>query len=251
VLALPGIGPYTAGAICSIAFNQPTPILDGNVIRVLARVFGIAGNPRDRLINRRLWEIARQLVSATKHCSSVNQSLMELGALICVPKQPKCHICPVIDQCSAHVDNRVHQLPTVVPRRRPTQRRFAAFVLERKNRFLIRQRPRGVVNAHLWEFPNVETTSKRQSAKESAQNLFKIPINRLHRILTVRHSITRYRITMEVWRVNEADANNCAPIEGRWFNLKKLISLPFASAHKRVLLTIKSQTLSNVEPAAI
>src|SRR5436190_17871539 len=97
ILALPGIGRYTAGAICSIAFNQPTPILDGNVIRVLTRVFGISENPRDKKTNAHLWDLAQQLVTHaagnTEHaspCSHLNQSLMELGALICTPREPKC-----------------------------------------------------------------------------------------------------------------------------------------------------------------
>src|SRR6266568_8545139 len=94
IMALPGIGRYTAGAICSIAFNQSKPILDGNVIRVLTRLFGIAENPREKETNARLWKLAEQLVSdplvvhgrRMNACSQLNQSLMELGALVCAPK---------------------------------------------------------------------------------------------------------------------------------------------------------------------
>jgi len=236
VLALPGVGPYTAGAICSIAFNQPTPILDGNVIRVLTRIFGISGNPRERKVNRRLWSIAQNLVSGTRDCSSLNQSLMELGALICTPKQPKCDACPVIAYCSAHLQNRVEQLPNIAPRLRPTQRQFAAFILERENRFLVRQRPHGVVNAHLWEFPNLEIISEGQDAKESAETLLGVRIKSLEPFWTIKHSITRYRIRMDIWRINEA--NRLPPTEECWFTLQKLVTLPFASAHKRVLLRL-------------
>src|SRR3984957_863237 len=98
VLALPGIGRYTAGAICSIAFNQPTPILDGNVIRVLTRTFGISENPKEKQTNARLWQLAEELVQNSKLktqnsklCySHLNQSLMELGALVCTPRNPHC-----------------------------------------------------------------------------------------------------------------------------------------------------------------
>ena len=105
MLALPGIGRYTAGAICSIAFNQPTPILDGNVIRVLTRVFGIAENPREKKTNARLWQLAEELVGraasriesqprrgrdTAPYHSFLNQSLMELGALVCTPRNPQC-----------------------------------------------------------------------------------------------------------------------------------------------------------------
>ncbi len=105
ILALPGIGRYTAGAISSIAFNEPRPILDGNVIRVLTRLFGVAENPREKPTNEKLWRLAEELVVTAAQseirnahpasCSHLNQSLMELGALICTPKQPRCLLCPV------------------------------------------------------------------------------------------------------------------------------------------------------------
>ena len=111
VLALHGIGRYTAGAICSIAFKQPHPILDGNVIRVLCRWFGVEGDPKDKKVNARLWALAGELAlqaaaipdSGTRSTdnglqnkvSEFNQSLMELGALICLPRQPLCRECPV------------------------------------------------------------------------------------------------------------------------------------------------------------
>src|SRR5258707_674998 len=142
VLALPGIGRYTAGAICSIAFNQPTPILDGNVIRVLARLFGIKGDPREKKTNAKLWRIAQHLVNSVQHkfrssrrkeahsafgrqdqslltsaattpnnCSHLNQSLMELGALICTPKNPRCSDCPLKSKCVADRKRIVYLLP--------------------------------------------------------------------------------------------------------------------------------------------
>ena len=118
VIALPGVGRYTAGAICSIAFNQPAPILDGNVIRVLTRVFGIAENPKEKTTNAQLWKLAEDLVitaanlkSSTSHfalhTSHLNQSLMELGALICTPRNAQCAICPVKTLCVAFREGRV------------------------------------------------------------------------------------------------------------------------------------------------
>ena len=189
MLALPGIGRYTAGAICSIAFNQPTPILDGNVIRVLTRIFGIAENPKEKETNARLWKLAEELVShasrITHHannsrtrtrrkdeddcCSHLNQSLMELGALVCTPRNPLCRICPVNKLCVAFRENRVEELPNLGKRETATARRFVAFVVERNGKFLVRQRPAGVVNAHLWEFPNVETTNRKSDPELAAK----------------------------------------------------------------------------------
>ena len=165
VLALPGIGRYTAGAICSIAFNQPTPILDGNVIRVLTRIFGIAENPKEKETNAKLWKLAEELVSYAKAqssqrnaCSHLNQSLMELGALVCTPRNARCLICPVKKMCVAFAKNRVEELPNLGKRETATARHFVAFAVECAGKFLVQQRPTGVVNANLWEFPNIEIT---------------------------------------------------------------------------------------------
>src|SRR5581483_9674178 len=157
ILELPGIGRYTAGAIASIAFGQPRPILDGNVIRVLTRLFAIEANPREPETNARLWKIAEQLVSAAApECSHLNQSLMELGALICTPREPCCAECPVRKHCAALRTGDVTRFPNLPERAAATSRRFVALVLRRGDRYLVRQRPAGVVNAHLWEFPNAE-----------------------------------------------------------------------------------------------
>ena len=162
VLDLPGIGRYTAGAICSIAFNQPQPILDGNVIRVLTRAFGIAGNPREKTVSERLWALAGELVReagaprrlelsagrlgsplGTGACSRLNQSLMELGALVCTPKAPRCNACPINKLCLARKEGRIEELPKLPGRPRTTRRRFVAFVTRRAGKFLVRQRRPG------------------------------------------------------------------------------------------------------------
>lgn len=196
ILALPGIGRYTAGAISSIAFNQPQPILDGNVIRVLSRVFGIEGDPRDKKTNAALWDLARDLVMVdTAHCSELNQSLMELGALVCTPRQPKCVACPVNKMCFAYRQDRVAEFPMLAARPKVTERRFMAFVARKENLVLVRQRPAGMVNAHLWEFPNVEIALDDNPLATSAP----FEIAEARPICRIRHSITRYRILLEAY----------------------------------------------------
>ena len=230
VLALPGIGRYTAGAICSIAFNQPKPILDGNVIRVLTRLEGIGGDPRSKETNAKLWRLAEELVpeaeqperARTSACSHLNQALMELGALVYAPKQPRCDICPVASHCVAYRDGRVDELPALLRRAEVTRRRFAAFIVQRGERFLLRQRPAGVVNAHLWEFPNLEILNGNPP-----------PDGVLFH--TVRHSITRYRITLDAYCAEARHGLRLVGAHGRWLTVKQARCLPFASAHKKIL----------------
>jgi A/G-specific adenine glycosylase len=248
VLALPGIGRYTAGAICSIAFNQPTPLLDGNVMRVFTRIFGIAENPKDKSTNARLWKLAEELVfqasriqhpaSSIQHhaapCSHLNQSLMELGALVCTPRNPQCAICPVKKLCVAFREGRVDELPNLGTRQAVTVRHFVALTMERNGRFLVRQRPAGVVNAHLWEFPNIELAAGVNGAGlAQAAKHFGIEPREARPLCVVKHSITRYRITLTALRANLKKTPKAA--DGVWKTPGQMRSLAFTSAHGKVL----------------
>ncbi len=303
VLALPGIGRYTAGAICSIAFNQPRPILDGNVIRVLTRIFGIGENPKENATNERLWKLAEKSViyaedlqpargsrreeaqtskseignrkseinqslltsaaTGMRFCSALNQSLMELGALVCTPRNPQCLICPVQKLCVAFKKGRTEELPNLGKREAATARHFIAFAIEHRGKFLVRQRPAGLVNAHLWEFFNVEVTdapSSRPSppvgekvaggrlrgntrtsnsfdqAKAVFQKLFGAKPKAIQSLLKVKHSITRYRITLESFAVSLEKSPE--KTVGVWKTPAQMQALAFTSAHRKILLAL-------------
>ena len=272
VLELPGIGRYTAGAICSIAFNQPYPVLDGNVIRVLTRSFGIKGNPREAPINRALWRLAEDLVGnafarqppATSvkaragppsrkekklsAAGNLNQALMELGALVCTARQPRCHVCPLARSCVARRECRIEDYPATSPRPRATQRRFVAFVVERGGRLLLRQRPAGVVNAFLWEFPNFELTGANGKMNKTARRRFERLPNLLW-FCSIKHSITRFRITLDVFRAALRNGTPPPPFERtRWLTRAELEQLPFTGAHKRILLKLHASEPS-IQPS--
>lgn len=250
ILALPGIGRYTAGAIASIGFNQPAPILDGNVIRVLARVFAVRGNPRERPTHARLWELAERLVVAAREiplpplpthlrlvsgpCSVLNQALMELGATVCRPRQPDCPACPLARRCVAHREGAIDDLPVRGTRPQSMTKHSVAFIVERRGRFLVRQRPTGVVNAHLWEFPNVELHPASQTPTTAAQKLgFRLlssdPIG------VVNHTITHHRIRLSAYRALRINVHGKAPADGRWCLWREMETLAFAGAHRRIL----------------
>ena len=253
VLALPGIGRYTAGAICSIAFNQPRPVLDGNVIRVLTRLFGINGNPRDKATNARLWELADRLVQAAArlefagagsapediaYCSALNQSLMELGALVCTATNPLCPECPLRRYCVAFRQDGVDRLPNFNDRPQTTKRRFVAFVVRRSDQYLVRQRPAGIVNAHLWEFPNQELLNGNSDVSAAFRKLFRARGQHLKQLCSIKHTITRYRITLDVFQ--ETSRRKLAPSDGQWLKLPRMQALAFSSAHKHILKRLES-----------
>ncbi|MGA2174855.1 MAG: A/G-specific adenine glycosylase [Verrucomicrobiota bacterium] len=230
VLALPGVGRYTAGAICSIAFNQPAPVLDGNVIRVLSRLFGIAGDPRGKSVNTKLWNLARALVSLRGvEPSQLNQALMELGALICLPRRPKCALCPACRECFARRENRVGDFPAPARRTPARRRRFIAFIARRRGRIFVRRRPGGGVNAGLWEFPNIEIPVKTRNLASKAAPF---SIGRGGPFFRVRHTITRSRILLEAFRAN-LPVSQEPP--GAWKSMAEARQLAFTSAHRKVL----------------
>jgi len=269
ILALSGIGRYTAGAIASIAFNQPRPILDGNVIRVLTRIFGIAANPREKKTNTRLWQLAEKMVDhaharwgerprepgagsklaaarresrPANACSHLNQSLMELGALICTPRSPNCAVCPVRKCCVARKENRQDQLPKLGKRAVVTERRFLAFVVERSGKFLVRQRPAGVVNAHLWEFLNAEVGVGGDKPERSAAKELGLKPTGNKPIHSVKHSITRYRVTLQVWTADLGGPSFTRPkLHSRWLSVRQLHQLAFTSAHKKILASLSAR----------
>jgi A/G-specific adenine glycosylase len=246
VLALPGIGRYTAGAICSIAFDQPTPILDGNAIRVLSRVYGISDRVHSQSAKVRLWNMAEKLVQAAarqttipgRRCAMFNQALMELGATLCTPKQPRCPGCPVRRMCVAQKTGRIDRLPNIGQRPASTVGRFVAFVVCHRQRVLVRQRPQGVVNAHLWEFPNCEVTGEKADVEALARRVLGWRPQGLKPLGVIHHSITRVRIRLEAYRVAVDRLPAKKQSVDRWCTPGELEKLAFPSAHRRILMRL-------------
>ena len=175
---------------------------------------------------------------------------MELGALICTPQAPNCTTCPVNRMCVARKGNLQDVIPNLGKRAVTTERRFIAFVAERKGKFLVRQRPPGVVNAHLWEFPNVEVGTTDGGARHSVRAAGRKSQNGAQQtdapyqhndfcitakepLCTIKHSITRYRITLVAWRAELK--SKATKVQGLWLSPEKLQRLAFTSAHKKIL----------------
>lgn len=246
LLELPGVGRYTAGAIASIAFNQPAPILDGNVIRVVTRMFALPGDPKEKALQTRLWSLAEELVrnaadtnlpSLPAHfagpCSALNQSLMELGATVCLPRNPLCSACPLETLCLARRQGTPERFPETKARPETTPRRFVVAVLERAGKFQVRQRPAGGVNAGFWEFPNREL-SPDDDADQVASDWLGLPAKAFVRLRPVTHSITRYRIRLEIFRATVARPPSGLAPAGEWHDRAGLERLALTAAHRRI-----------------
>jgi A/G-specific adenine glycosylase len=188
---------------------------------------------------------------------------MELGALVCTPRNPQCEICPVKKLCIAFRENRVNDLPNLGKRATATARHFVAFVAGRDGHFLVRQRPAGVVNAYLWEFPNVEISNAKPDPKLAVKNIFGIAPVWIEPLCTVKHSITRYRITLEAFRVNLGGTSYTSPHSakakswtritrpsetGVWKTPAQMQQLAFSSAHKKILARLHSSNVSGATP---
>jgi A/G-specific adenine glycosylase len=200
LLALPGIGPYSAGAIASIAFGLPEPIVDGNVVRVLSRLFALEGDPAKAPLKQELWRLARELVPGSDP-STFNQSLMELGATICTPTSPRCPECPVAGQCQALAQGLERELPQLAKRRAPTELRTAAAYVRRGESVLLRQMPADAPRwAGLWVLPFAELSATDQPTLAAVRALADIGLTgRAENIVReARHTITRFRIALSV-----------------------------------------------------
>lgn len=154
VLSLPGIGEYTAGAICSIAFNQPVPAVDGNVLRVMARLQNDASPIDDPHVKAR---VRQQLLEVyPEQAGSFTQALMELGATVCGPnRRPDCALCPVHSICRSYQAGTCERLPVKSPKKPRRTEEKTVFILRCQDLYALRKRPKTGLLAGLWEFPNV------------------------------------------------------------------------------------------------
>lgn len=168
--ALPGLGPYTAGAIASIAFGLPVPAVDGNATRVLSRIFLVGGAPESAAFRARIRAHAASL-AASRRPGDVNQALMELGATICVPRRPRCERCPAGPVCRARAAGKERELPRPRRRRAPRPAVLACAILRRNGRILLARRPAGGLFGGLWAPPAFEAPAGEDPGEVIAAGL--------------------------------------------------------------------------------
>lgn len=200
---LPGVGRYTAGAVVSIAFGEPAPAVDGNVKRVLARLEAIADDIGATATQKRLWQVAERLVPQEQP-GDFNQALMELGARICLPRNPRCNDCPLAPACQARITDRTDELPVRNKRPPPARVVASAAVVSKNGRYLVVRRPPSGLLANLWGFPSFEGDAqppRERRLVSLVEQTYGIETAITARLGPITHQFTHRHLTLDAYRL--------------------------------------------------
>ena len=243
LIQLPGIGQYTAGAILSIAFGKKVPVVDGNVRRLMARLYAVREPLSNASAQRRIRNLAEALLPE-KDVGRFNQGLMELGATICVPRNPACSECPLPAACEAHKTQLQNELP-VMPKRRPIPHYqvTAGVVRNKKGRLLIVQRHEEGLLGGLWKWPGgrkLPGESLKTCLKRTILDEVDAEVDVGERIAKVGHAYTHFRITLHAFectiRKGKPKALKCE--DWCWTNKKGLTQYAFSKADREVMKVV-------------
>lgn len=210
VIELPGVGPYTAGAVLSIAYDLPEALVDGNVARVFARLFELDGVQGARAFEERVWSLARELVPARGGAGDWNQALMELGALVCTPRDPRCGDCPVRSACKALAAQRVHELPRPKLRRATVEVELELLVDATRAGLLLEERPETGRMAGLWQLPTIELGARARIAPLEWPAGARVVLG--DAVGELAHTITHHRIRAKL----RCGASSARALPERW-----------------------------------
>jgi A/G-specific adenine glycosylase len=248
--ALPGFGPYTAGAVASIAFALPSPCVDGNVARVLARLFLVDAAPEDRAASARLWRLAAELVP-TERPGDFNQALMELGATICGKPAPRCDRCPVAAPCEAREAGRAMELPRARRRAAPRPLVLACAAAVRDGALLVARRPPGGLFGGLWELPSAEvgaSVDPRAALRDEVLRRLVVALEPGAEVATVERALTHRRLLLRAFAC--APPARLASPALRLAGPADLAALGLPTAMLRLAEAVLTAAAARVEPAA-
>jgi A/G-specific adenine glycosylase len=286
LLALPGIGRYSAGAIASLAFDVDAPVLDGNVIRVLCRLFAIESDPKDAQVREKLWQLAEEMLphppapspdsnstnqergsafsprplgeaagagavpavpGVRSTAGEFNEALMELGALICTPRNPKCDVCPLAKYCEAKKRHLQDQLPLKTKRKPLPHFDVTAAVIRKNGRLLIAQRPFGGRLGGLWEFPGGKVEpgeTLRQCLRREIKEELGVRIKVGKPITSIDHAYTHFKITLHAFECEliSGKPQTLQVEDFKWVRRSELEKYAFAKTDLRIIEAVKTGT---------
>lgn len=227
VLALPGIGKYTAGAIMSIAYNKPYSALDGNVIRVLSRYLGDNRDMRIEKHKKDLDQINQSYIEKA-HPEVYTQAMMELGATLCKPKNPLCESCPLVDHCFAYAENRQNEFPFLTKQKEPKEYYYVTLIIEDKDSVYLRKRDEELLKG-MYEYPQFinESLSSIEDDLMDKQIIVKI---------SDESSTYKHVFSHQIWNMEVHKATLISGIDPSWIkiNKKEIHNIPMAVAHRKI-----------------
>ncbi|WP_070121093.1 A/G-specific adenine glycosylase [Bacillus marinisedimentorum] len=239
ISSLKGVGPYTAGAISSIAFQKPEPAVDGNVMRVMSRVLSIWDDIA-RPKTRKLFEEAIRSVISKEDPSAFNQGIMELGALVCTPKSPSCLLCPVREHCRAFHEGVQHELPVKSKKKEPRPLEMGAAVIwNDKGEVLIHKRPAKGLLANLWEFPNHETQPSEVIQQEQLTSYliddYGVEPGALEYKTAIKHVFSHLVWHISVYEGTSAEGVLKEAADAKWVSRQDITNFPFPVSHQKIM----------------
>lgn len=238
---LKGVGPYTAGAILSIAYGLPEPAVDGNVMRVLSRIFLIREDI-GKAKSRKLFEDLVRKIISRRNPSFFNQALMELGALVCSPKSPKCQVCPVSAYCQAREAGVQEELPVKKKGKQPRIVEMGVALLQdpKNKKWFICRRPSEGLLANLWEFPGTEFMQGQEDKEKLSTFLYQeFGLKTVPRepLLHYTHVFSHLQWNLHLYpcQLHGTEEHPQIVREWKWVTLNELWEYPFSASHKKII----------------
>jgi A/G-specific adenine glycosylase len=245
-LALKGVGPYTAAAVLSIAFNLRHAVMDGNVMRVVSRLKGIRDDIRSATVTRRIQAIVDEAIPGD-HPADFNQAMMELGATVCTPRKPMCGSCPFSDDCVALRDGTVAQIPFKSPKATvPHHRIVVGIVSDAAGNVLIARRPDSAMLGGLWEFPGGKVEqgeSDEQALRRELREELGIETGDIRLFHTLKHAYSHFKITLAAYKtdLSNGEPKPLASKELKWVTVDELDHHPFPKANRTLTLALRDE----------
>ena len=242
LLSLPGIGRSTAGAILSFAFQKEAPILDGNAKRVISRLFAVSYNPAEGKTEDRLWKISESLIPKG-FSNPFNQALMDLGSMLCTPREPRCSECPLRDLCKGYLSGKPESYPPrAIKKRIPHITGFSA-VIHKDGKVFINQRPPSGLLGGLWEFPNWRIEEKQRSRlRARLRNYIKKDMGMNSEVKefigTFRQTYSHFKLTLQVFSYLHLHGKT----KGKWVSIQDLHLFPMSRIHRRIAEKLDGET---------
>ena len=232
---LPGVGRSTAGAIAALAFERRAAILDGNVRRILCRLFALQEPPRSTIAEKQLWQWA-ELLTPQAGVHDYTQAIMDLGATVCLPRRPLCEQCPLQQLCLARSLGLEQQLPVKTATKKQPLRQQAALLIEWQGRYLVRRRLASGFLGGLWEFPTIGLAAGEAAEEKIRLLMAEFAVRGTPQPLgNIRHIYSHFRLELQLFRLVLPERSSVADGGTDWCELSQLQALALHGAHKKAL----------------